>query len=53
VSVVRESLIAGGVDPIRIHEGEFGDRGPVSTEATPGCRDLNRRVEVLVLARRL
>lgn len=53
VFAVRESLVAGGVDPIRIHVGEFGDRGPVCTEATPACRDLNRRVEVLVLARRL
>ncbi|HXD97297.1 MAG TPA: OmpA family protein [Candidatus Acidoferrum sp.] len=53
VNAVREALVAGGVDPVRIHVGEFGDRGPACAEATPACRDLNRRVEVLVIARRL
>jgi outer membrane protein OmpA-like peptidoglycan-associated protein len=53
VRVVREALIAGGVDPMRIRVGQYGDRGPLCAEATARCRDLNRRVEVLVLARRI
>lgn len=53
VSTVREALLAGGVDAVRIHVGEFGERGPACTETTAACRDLNRRVEVLVLTRRL
>ncbi len=53
VSTVRASLVAGGVDPARIRVGEFGERGPVCTDASALCRDLNRRVEVLLLTRRL
>jgi outer membrane protein OmpA-like peptidoglycan-associated protein len=51
VRAVREALLAGGVAPVRIHIGQFGERMPVCTESTPTCRDLNRRVEVLVVAR--
>jgi peptidoglycan-associated lipoprotein len=53
VGVVRDALVAGGVDPVRIRTGAFGDRAPLCAEPTAACRDLNRRVEVLVLARRL
>jgi outer membrane protein OmpA-like peptidoglycan-associated protein len=53
VRVVRDALVAGGVDPVRIRIGEFGDRAPLCAEATATCRDLNRRVEVLVLTHRL
>jgi outer membrane protein OmpA-like peptidoglycan-associated protein len=53
LNAVREALVAGGVDPVRIRVGEFGDRGPACVEATATCRDLNRRVEVLVISRRL
>jgi outer membrane protein OmpA-like peptidoglycan-associated protein len=53
VGAVREALMQGGVDPVRIHVGEFGDRGPACAETTPACGDLNRRVEVLLITRRL
>ena len=53
VRVVREALIAGGVAPARIRVGAFGVRGPACTEATAACRELNRRVEVLVTPTRL
>jgi outer membrane protein OmpA-like peptidoglycan-associated protein len=53
VRVVRDALVSGGVDPVRIRVGQYGDRAPLCGEATARCRDLNRRVEVLVLARRL
>lgn len=53
VRVVREALVAGGVNPVRIRVGNYGNRAPLCAEATARCRDLNRRVEVLVLARPL
>jgi outer membrane protein OmpA-like peptidoglycan-associated protein len=53
VGAVREALLAGGVNPARIRIGQFGERAPVCTEPTTTCRDLNRRVEVLVVTRQL
>lgn len=53
VRVVRAALIAGGVDPIRIRVGGYGNPSPLCAQTTARCRDLNRRVEVLVLARPL
>jgi outer membrane protein OmpA-like peptidoglycan-associated protein len=50
---VRDVLVRSGVDARRIHIGEFGDRQAVCTVATETCRDLNRRVEVLITTRQL
>ena len=48
VEPVRGALIAAGVAPGRISDGEFGARAPVCREATAFCLAMNRRVEVLV-----
>lgn len=53
VQVVRAVLIEHGVDPHRIHIGEFGERQPVCTVSTEQCRSLNRRIEVLFTTRQL
>jgi outer membrane protein OmpA-like peptidoglycan-associated protein len=50
---VRDVLVSNGVDARRIHIGDFGERQPVCTVVTDACRDLNRRVEVLVTTRQL
>lgn len=48
VQAVRGALIAAGVAPYRISVGTFGVRGPVCRDSTETCRELNRRVEILV-----
>lgn len=53
VTAVREALVAGGVPPVRIHVGEFGDRRPACANGTAACRAMNRRVEVLMTVREL
>jgi outer membrane protein OmpA-like peptidoglycan-associated protein len=53
VQAVRAALIAGGVEPTRIRVGAFGARGSACAQATAACRELNRRVEVLVTPARL
>ena len=53
VQTVRAALIDRGVDARRIHVGDFGERQPVCTTATQACRDLNRRIEVLITTRQL
>jgi OmpA-OmpF porin, OOP family len=53
VKAVRIALVDRGIAPVRIHVGNFGLRQPVCTEDTDRCRDLNRRIEVLVTTRQL
>jgi outer membrane protein OmpA-like peptidoglycan-associated protein len=45
---VRDALVAAGIAPDRIRTGPVGDRAPLCRQATAECRELNRRVEVLV-----
>jgi outer membrane protein OmpA-like peptidoglycan-associated protein len=53
VQAVRAALIDRGVDARRIHVGDFGKRQPVCVAATEACRNLNRRIEVLITTRQL
>ena len=46
---VREALVAGGVNAATITSRGFGETQPVATNATPQGKQLNRRVEVVVL----
>src|SRR5262249_52516109 len=48
VGAVGDALAAAGVAPDRIRSGPVGDRAPLCRQATSECRELNRRVEVLV-----
>ena len=48
IQSVREALVASGVAPERILVAAVGERRPLCRQATPQCRELNRRVEVLV-----
>lgn len=48
VRSVRDALVAAGIAPERIRTGPVGERGPICRQATADCRELNRRVEVLV-----
>jgi peptidoglycan-associated lipoprotein len=48
VRSVRDALVAAGVPSERIRTGPVGDRAPLCRQATADCRELNRRVEVLV-----
>ena len=48
VQAVRDALVAAGVSPDRIRMGPVGDRAPLCRQDTADCRELNRRVEVLV-----
>jgi outer membrane protein OmpA-like peptidoglycan-associated protein len=47
--VVREALIAGGLDAGRIETKAMGHASPVSTNATIVGRRANRRVEIVVV----
>ena len=46
---VRQALAGGGVDSTRITAQGFGATQPVATNATRAGRQLNRRVEIVVL----
>ena len=46
---VKQALIAGGLDETRITAQGFGATQPVATNATRAGRQLNRRVEIVVL----
>ena len=48
VRSVRDALVAAGIAPERIRTGPVGERAPLCRQATAECRELNRRVEVLV-----
>lgn len=49
VNAVKNYLVAKGIDAVRIKTKAFGGTQPVSKEATPEARRLNRRVEVRIL----
>ena len=46
---VRQALVSGGLDASRITAEGFGASQPVTTNATRAGRQLNRRVEIVVL----
>jgi outer membrane protein OmpA-like peptidoglycan-associated protein len=46
---VKEALVAKGIDPGRIWTKGYGKRYPVASNDTPAGRQLNRRVEVIIL----
>ena len=48
VRSVRDALVAAGIAPERIRMGPVGERGPLCKQTSAECRELNRRVEVLV-----
>ncbi|MCH8231898.1 MAG: OmpA family protein [Bacteroidetes bacterium] len=49
VNAVKNYLVVKGIDAVRIKTKAFGGTQPVSKEATPEARRLNRRVEVRIL----
>lgn len=46
--LVRESLIANGVDPSYVRATGFGKDRPIVSNATPAGREQNRRVEIVI-----
>lgn len=52
VNAVREALVAGGIEPLRIRIGAFGEPGAPCVDKSAVCRDRVPRVEVLVIGRR-
>ena len=48
---VAELLVRAGVDPSRIDAVGLGDTRPKAPNLTPGGRELNRRVELVILER--
>ena len=48
VQSVRDALVTAGIAPERIRTGPVGERAPLCRQTTAECRELNRRVEVLV-----
>ncbi len=48
---VAEQLVRAGVDPAHIETVGFGDTRPKAPNFTPGGRELNRRVEFIILER--
>jgi outer membrane protein OmpA-like peptidoglycan-associated protein len=46
---VKEALVAKGIDPGRIWTKGYGKKYPVASNDTPTGRQLNRRVEVIIL----
>jgi len=48
---VAELLVRAGVDPSRIDTVGLGDTRPKAPNLTPGGRELNRRVELVILER--
>lgn len=47
-NAVRDSLVRRGVNPGAITERNFGDERPLTSNAAPGGRVQNRRVEIVV-----
>ena len=47
-SAVREALVRAGVEPGRVAARGLGSDYPVASNADPGGRQLNRRVEILL-----
>ncbi|HEX8439078.1 OmpA family protein [Archangium sp.] len=48
---VAELLVRAGLEPARIETAGFGDTRPKAPNFTPGGRELNRRVEFIILER--
>jgi OOP family OmpA-OmpF porin len=48
---VREFIVAAGVDPSRVSAEGYGDSKPIAPNATPKGRELNRRVDFVILER--
>jgi len=48
---VMEFLVAAGVDPSRVSAEGYGDTKPVAPNASPKGRELNRRVDFVILER--
>jgi outer membrane protein OmpA-like peptidoglycan-associated protein len=48
---VAELLVRAGVDPARVETVGLGDTRPKAPNFTPGGRELNRRVELVILER--
>jgi outer membrane protein OmpA-like peptidoglycan-associated protein len=48
---VAELLVRAGLEPTRIETVGFGDTRPKAPNFTPGGRELNRRVEFIILER--
>jgi outer membrane protein OmpA-like peptidoglycan-associated protein len=46
---VRDVLIGGGIDPSRITSHGFGSSQPVMTNETPQGRQMNRRVDIIIV----
>ncbi len=47
-SMVVRAVIAKGVDPERLSASGYADLRPIASNATPGGRALNRRVEIVL-----
>lgn len=48
---VADHLVKAGMDPARLESEGFGDTRPVAPNLTPRGRELNRRVELILLER--
>lgn len=48
---VAEQLVRAGLEPARVEAEGFGDTRPVAPNMTPRGRELNRRIELLILER--
>jgi len=46
--VIRDALVAGGVDPRSIRATGLGKQRPITSNATPSGREENRRVEIVI-----
>ncbi|WP_257455789.1 OmpA family protein [Archangium lipolyticum] len=46
---VADHLVKAGLDPSRIESEGFGDSRPIAPNLTPKGRELNRRVEIVIL----
>ncbi len=47
-NAVRAALVTAGIDPGRINVRGFGEAFPVVSNSTPGGRQQNRRVEIVI-----
>jgi outer membrane protein OmpA-like peptidoglycan-associated protein len=48
---VADSLVKAGMDPARLEAEGLGDTQPVAPNLTPRGRELNRRIELIILER--
>jgi outer membrane protein OmpA-like peptidoglycan-associated protein len=48
---VAEALVRAGVEPGRVESEGYGDTRPIAPNLTPRGRELNRRVEIVILER--